>query len=117
MYMKSVSTFALSLSLAACAAQPDKVVSTYVSPTTYSSFSCKQLISDRNGVVAKVNELNGAQKKKADNDAAMMGVGMILFWPALIGLAAGSDVEVQLASMKGNYDALTQAGMQKGCFK
>ncbi len=117
MYMKSVSAIALSISLAACAAQPDKVTSTYVSPTTYGNFSCKQLIAERNRVVAKVNELNGAQKKKADNDAAMMGVGMILFWPALIGLAAGSDVEVQLASMKGNYDALTQAGMQKGCFK
>jgi hypothetical protein len=117
MNTKSMSAFALSLLLTACAAQPEKVASTYVSPTTYSGFSCKQLVSERNRVVAKVNELNGAQKKKADNDAAMMGVGMILFWPALIGLAAGSDVEVQLASMKGNYDALTQAGMQKGCFK
>lgn len=112
-----MSAFALSMSLAACAQQPDKVASTYVSPTTYSSFSCKQLVAERNGVVSKVNELNGAQKKKADSDAAMMGVGMILFWPALFGLAAGSDVEVQLASMKGHYDALTQAGMQKGCFK
>ena len=104
------------VTLAGCASQPESVVATYVSPTTYSGMSCKQIVSERNRVVQKVNELNGVQKKKADNDAAMMGVGMILFWPALIGLAAGSDVEAQLSSMKGNYDALTSAGSQKGCF-
>jgi hypothetical protein len=106
----------ISTALSACASQPEKVVATYVSPATYSSYSCKQIISERNSVVQKVNELTGAQKKKASNDAALMGVGLILFWPALFGLAAGSDVEVQLANIKGNYDALTAAGTQKGCF-
>lgn len=112
---KVLSGFAL-LGLAACASQPEAVVGTYVSPATYSDYSCKQIISERNRVVQKVDELTGVQKKKADSDAAMMGVGMILFWPALFGLAAGSDVEPQLASMKGNYDALTAAGTQKSCF-
>lgn len=104
------------LSVAACASQPDKVIASYVSPSTYSSFSCKQIISERNRIVQKVNELNGVQKKKADNDAAAMGIGMILFWPALFALGGGSDVEPQLASMKGNYDALTSVGTQKSCF-
>ncbi len=107
----------LALSVSGCATQPDKVTSTYVSPITYTGLCCKQLVAEHNRVVSKVNELNGTQKKKADNDAALMGVGLILFWPALIGLAAGSDVEGQLVSRKGNHDALTQAGTQKGCFK
>ena len=104
------------MTLSACATPPDKVVGTYVSPATYSSYNCKQIVSERNRVVQKVNELTGVQKKKADTDAAVMGIGMVLFWPALFGLAAGSDVEPQLASMKGNYDALTAIGTQKGCF-
>ncbi|MDO9638596.1 MAG: hypothetical protein Q7J44_08640 [Pseudotabrizicola sp.] len=107
---------AATLVLTACANQPDKVVATYVSPTTYSSFNCRQIISERNRIVQKVNELSGVQKKKADNDAAAMGIGMILFWPALFALGGGSDVEPQLASMKGNYDALTAVGTQKNCF-
>ena len=116
MKKKTIVAMVASAQLAACAQQPDKVVGTYVSPATYSSYSCKQIVSERNRVVQKVNELTGVQKKKADNDAAMMGIGMVLFWPALFGLAAGSDVEPQLASMKGNYDALTAIGTQKNCF-
>ena len=108
--------FLSSVALAGCATQPEAVTATYVSPITYSSYSCKQIVSERNRVVAKVNELNGVQKKKADGDAAAMGVGLILFWPALLVMAGGSDVEPQLAAMKGNYDALTAAGTQKSCF-
>ena len=64
----------------------------------------------------KVNELSGQQKKKASNDAVATGVGVVLFWPALFFLAGGSDHEPQIASLKGNFDALTAAGHQKGCF-
>jgi hypothetical protein len=116
MMKKKTVALLVCLQLSACATQPEQVVGTYVSPATYSSYGCKQIVSERNRVVQKVNELNGVQKKKADSDAAVMGIGMILFWPALFGLAAGSDVEPQLASMKGNYDALTAVGTQKSCF-
>jgi len=92
----------LPLFLASCAAQPDKFVATYVSPSTYSNHSCKRIISERNLVVQKVNELTGIQKKNSDSDAAIMGTGKIIFWPVLTGLAARSDVEPQLATMKGN---------------
>ena len=113
---KTAIIVATAMLLNACATQPAEVTGTYVSPSTYSGMSCKQIISERNRVVSKVDELTGVQKKKADNDAAMMGVGLVLFWPALFALGAGSDVEPQLASMKGNYDALTAAGTQKSCF-
>jgi hypothetical protein len=73
-------------------------------------------VSERNRIVQKVNKLAGVQKKKADTDAAAMGIGLILLWPALFALGAGSDVKPQLASMTGNYDALPAAGAQKNCF-
>lgn len=116
--MKNLIVVALAGALVAgCAPQPDSITGTYVSPATYSSYSCRSIVDERNRVVQKVNELTGVQKKKADNDAVAMGVGMVLFWPALFFLGSGSDVEPQLAAMKGNYDALTAAGIQKGCFK
>lgn len=102
--------------LAACAPEPDSIAATYVSPSTYSSYNCRSIVAERNRVVQKVNELTGVQKKKASNDAVATGVGLVLFWPALFMLGTGSDVEAQLATMKGNYDALTAAGTEKGCF-
>ena len=46
-----------------------------------------------------------------------MAVGLIVFWPALFLIAAGKDKEAELASYKGTYEALEQAGIKKRCFK
>lgn len=102
--------------LSACAEQPDKVTQAYVSPMTYQHLTCRELNAERTRLVTQVNTLTGAQKKKADNDAAMMAVGMVLFWPALFGLAAGSDHAAELSVAKGQYDAIVAAGTAKGCF-
>lgn len=104
------------IGVSGCAPDPSKVVATYVSPAMFASYSCRQIITERNAVVVKVNELNAVQKKEADDDAALVGVGAILFWPALLFLGSGQDVSPQLASIKGQYDALTAAGTEKGCF-
>lgn len=110
-----IGSIALS-TLGACASRPEKIHATYVSPATYSSYNCKSIIAERNSVVNKTNELSGAQKKKATDDAVATGVALVLFWPAAFLLAAGTDLEPQIASLKGNYEALTAAGHQKGCF-
>ena len=55
--------------LSGCATQPENVIATYVSPSTFASYNCKQIISERNLVIGKVNELTGAQEKKANDDA------------------------------------------------
>lgn len=116
MLLSKISGLLAILPLAACAPQPNEVAGTYVSPATYSSYNCSQLVSERNSVVRKVNELTGAQKKKADNDGAAMAVGMVLFWPALLFLGNKNDVSPQLATMKGTYEAITAAGVAKRCF-
>ncbi|WP_226780815.1 hypothetical protein [Oceaniglobus trochenteri] len=111
------SLVASTLFVSACAEQPDQVTRTYVSPTSYQHLNCGQLMSERTQLVAQVNTLTGAQKKKADNDAAMMAVGMVLFWPALFGLAAGTDHAVALSVAKGQFEAIQEAGLSKGCFR
>ena len=102
--------------LSACATSPSQIQGTYVSPSTYASYNCRAIVSERNRVVNKVNELSGTQQEKSTNDAVATGVGVVLFWPALFVLAAGSDLEPQIASLKGHYEALTAAGTEKGCF-
>lgn len=103
------------IATAGCAPKPEDVVGTYVSPTLYSTYSCKQIITERNAVVQKVNELTGVQAQKAQNDATTTAVGAILFWPALFFVGHDNNAP-QLAAAKGNYDALTAEGTAKGCF-
>jgi len=62
----------------------------------------------------KLMEITKAQRKEANKDAVAMGVGMILFWPALF-FMIGEDKKDELARLKGEYEALEQAAIQKEC--
>src|SRR5690606_5692906 len=93
--------------LVGCATSPDKITGSYVSPIQYSSYDCDQLRMEMVRISAKVAEVSGQQKRQASNDAVAMGVGLVLFWPALFFLAGGNDRKEELANLKGQYDALT----------
>ena len=112
-----VATLAAVLFLSSCATRPDNIQGTYVSPNTYKNYNCREISDERNRISEQVNALTDKQRGKATGDAVAVGVGAVIFWPALFMLAAGSDNETQLASYKGHYDALTQAGITKKCFK
>ena len=100
--------------LSGCADNSDKVHGTYVSPVQYQDYSCKQIRQEMMRVSRKVNEIAGVQDKQASGDSAAMGVGLVLFWPALFFLA-GHDQHTELAELKGQYDALEEEAIQKNC--
>ena len=67
-------------------------------------------------VSRKVAELRGTLDKDASNDAAQMGIGLILFWPALLFLEGGDGVQAaQYSQLKGEFEALEQVAIQKSC--
>lgn len=104
------------LSLIGCASQPDKIATAYVSPLQYQDYTCKQIGMELGSVTRRANELAGTLKKKADNDAIQMGVGLILLWPTLFALEGGDGAEAaEFARLKGERDALEQAAVQKNC--
>lgn len=114
--MKPILTAALCASiLAGCASSPDRISAAYVSPIQYSGYDCDQVRSELMRVSGRVREVAGAQKQQANSDAIAMGVGLVLFWPALFFLAGGNDRKEELSRLKGEYDALEQAAIQKSC--
>ena|SRR5438045_1773796 len=100
--------------LSACADHADKIQGTYVSPVEYHDYSCKQIRQEMMRVSRKVNQVSGVQDRQASNDSVAMGVGLVIFWPALFFLA-GHDQHTELAELKGEYDALEEAAIQKNC--
>lgn len=101
--------------VAGCATNPDKVSARYISPVLYSNYDCDQLRSELIRISAKVDEVTGQQRSKARNDQIAMGVGMIVFWPALFMLALGEDKKAELQGLKGQYDAVNEAAIMKKC--
>lgn len=114
--MKSKFTaLALSLAIAGCATSPDKIAASYVSPLQYSHYDCQQVTAELSRVGAKVSELNGTLKKKASDDSAKTTVGIILFFPVLFFLDGNSPQATEYAQLKGEYQALEKAGIEKKC--
>jgi hypothetical protein len=103
------------IGLAGCATSPSKIKPAYVSPYQYKSYSCDEIRQELTIVGTKVTEVTGQQKQNATNDAVAMGVGLVLFWPALFVLALTDDQEQELARLKGEYEALHSAAKTKKC--
>lgn len=112
--LRSTSAVLALMMLAGCATPPDKVSASYVSPVQYSDYSCTQIKGELRRVRRQLVQVTGAQQKEADKDAVAMGVGLVIFWPALFFLA-GDDQKEELARLKGEYEALQQAAIQPEC--
>jgi hypothetical protein len=66
-------------------------------------------------VNSRVRTVSGQQDSAATADAVSMGVGLVLFWPALFFLAATDDQKHELGRLKGEYEALQRASTRKKC--
>jgi hypothetical protein len=100
--------------LSGCATAPENISASYVSPAQYSNYDCDQIQQELQRVESRVREVSRQQSKKAKDDQLTMGVGLVLFWPALFFLS-NNDQKAELSSLKGTYEGLAQAATLKKC--
>ncbi|MCW5694073.1 MAG: hypothetical protein KIT48_17080 [Pseudolabrys sp.] len=114
--MKSIClALASSLLLTACAKEANQVGATYVSPVLYEAYTCPQLAEEAQRVSARAAQSSGVQDQKATNDKVAMGVGLVIFWPALLFTKGNDENTAELARLKGQMDAIEQASIKKRC--
>lgn len=101
--------------VSACSTASKDIAATYVSPAQYSSYDCPQLTAETQRLQARYVELGGRLDQAATNDKTIMGVGLILFWPALFALGGTKSQEAEYGRLRGEYDAVQQALVQKRC--
>ncbi|MGE6246794.1 hypothetical protein ACQKCF_12410 [Psychrobacter proteolyticus] len=64
----------------------------------------------------RVATITGQVDKEASADAWQMGVGLVLFWPALFFLEGGDGtLQSNYALLKGKYEAVSTQYSRKGC--
>lgn len=112
--MKRLSGALALLMLTGCATPPGKIDAAYVSPFEYSNLTCDQIREELIRVNRKLTEISGKQKSEANKDAVALGVGLIVFWPALF-FMMGDDKKDQVARLKGEYEALEMVAIRKNC--
>ena len=102
--------------VAGCASNPDNIDAAYVSPLKYQNYDCSQIGTELDYVSQRTTSLfqNLKDKRKADN--WQMGVGLVLFWPALFALEGGDGADAaEYSQLKGEFEALRQVSTQKRC--
>ncbi len=104
-----------SLIAVACAKSSSDVPAQYVSPIKYDNYSCRQIRKEMQGISSRASSLSGQVDDAATGDAVKMGVGLLVFWPTLLFLEGDSPQAAEYGRLKGELNALEEAGIKKGC--
>ena len=106
---------AAGIALSSCAQSSDEIQATYVSDVQYQNHTCEQLQEEYTLIRSSLATISAQQDEDADSDAVAMGVGLVLFWPALFVLAATEDEKEEIARLKGEVEALQRASLRQNC--
>lgn len=101
--------------LAACPAKSSDITASYISPVTYSTYTCQQLGLEAQAVAARAAALSGAQDDQRTHDQIATGVAIVVFWPAAFFVGGDKQTAAELGQMKGQLVAIEQASVQKNC--
>jgi hypothetical protein len=104
----------LAATLGGCAKDASEIGPTYISPITYQSYSCDQLGEEAQRVSAAAAQAAGIHDQRANNEVTV-GVGFVIFWPALFFTKGNDENNAELARLKGEMDAIEQESIAKHC--
>lgn len=100
--------------LLGCATRSKNISASYVSPVEYSHLDCDQIRMELVRVNRRLSDMVTKQDKEATKDAVALGVGLVVFWPALFFMMSSGEKE-EIARLKGTYEALETLAIEKRC--
>ena len=99
-----------------CASAPEDLGTAYISPAQFRDYDCDQVAESLTYKNQRLNTLYSSLNKDAKADNWQMGVGLILFWPALLALEGGDGADAEeYRRLKGEVNALQTVSVQKKC--
>ena len=115
MWKHAIACAAVCLLVTACAKAPKDIAATYVDPAAYRNMGCDELQTEAIVLANQARMAVGQQQSKADMDATMVGVGLIVAWPALLFTSKDTAGEATIANLRGHMNAIELAAAQKQC--
>jgi len=115
--INALGAFAISVSLAAagCASRSEDVAASYVSPTSYNSYSCRELSAEAQRVSSAAAVAAGAQDSQRTKDVVATTAAVVIFWPAAFFVSGDNVKTAELARLKGQMQAIEAASIEKKC--
>lgn len=98
-----------------CATRAVDVVATPADPADFDGWSCVRMHDEMDAVQQRAIDLSWTVDERAGQHVVALGLGLVVFWPALLAMRPdGVDAE-QLARLKGRFEALQTAADRAGC--
>ncbi|MBI5721459.1 MAG: hypothetical protein HZC37_27630 [Burkholderiales bacterium] len=111
----ALATLAATLGVGGCASRSGEVMAVQSSPAQFAGWSCERIDDETERVQRRAAELAWAVDERAGNNIVALGVGVMVFWPALLALRPEGPEAEDLAKLKGRFEALREAASLARC--
>lgn len=101
--------------LAGCASRSGDVAPRRTDPAAYTTWDCDRLFDEIDAVQQRAADVAYAVDSRAGNNMIALGLGVTVFWPALLAMRPDGLEAEQLADLKGRYEAMRVVVAQRPC--
>jgi hypothetical protein len=98
-----------------CATRAADVRPVAVDPAEFRPWSCARLQDEMDRVQQRAVELSWIVDERAGQHVVALGIGLSVFWPALLAMRPDGEESQALAALKGRFEALHAAARGNGC--
>lgn len=107
---------ACSLALVAgCATRSADIRPRPTDPAAYAGWTCERLAEEIDTVQQRAADVAYAVDARVGNNMIALGVGVTVFWPALLAMRPVGLEADELALLKGRFEAMRQVSARRGC--
>ena len=101
--------------LVACATRSVDVKPLPASPADFAGWSCTRIDNELDVVQQKAADVAYSVDERAGNNILALGLGVTVFWPALLAMRPNGLEAADLGRLKGRDEALRVAAATQGC--
>lgn len=101
--------------LAGCASRSTEVRPAPADPADFADWSCTRIHDEIDAVQQRAVDVAWTVDQRYGQHVVALGVGLAVFWPALLAMRPDGAEAAELAQLKGRYEALHEAARRKLC--
>ena len=101
--------------LLGCATRSVDIAPAPANAADFVSWDCNRLVDEQDLVQHRAADLAYAVDERVGNNIMALGVGLALFWPAILAMRPAGPEARDLALLKGRFEALQTASRQRQC--
>ncbi len=115
LHSSAIATVLALATLAGCATRAVDVAPAPANPADFVRWDCGRIADEQDAVQQRAADVAYAVDERAGHNILALGVGVTVFWPAMLAMRPVGPEAQDLARLKGRFEALQTASRQKNC--